>query len=286
MDTLSSNAQGLGIPGLMADFTVNNLRNRNVFNDIPVMSMIEDITAGGSSMIRILADEGDINKDSSDQETARWQKLAGVKNIINQSKSWGQFMDGDINAWDAFMGRQIDEDTGHMFVTGGEREDWIYGKVKDVFGGKEETESYEPFREGEARERMGVAPNSSNLAPTVVQGYNDNLLGGAGAGVDSGIEYTGDDAKSTKTSRNREEIKLRIKSEKSIAAKKAKTLRLIRENENERKANKTKKTKVKTAAQKAKDKREGWVKTYKKEFGKNPPAGMNLNDIISKVLAN
>ena len=286
MDTLSSNAQGLGIPGLMADFTVNNLRNRNVFNDIPVMSMIEDITAGGSSMIRILADEGDINKDSSDQETARWQKLAGVKNIINQSKSWGQFMDGDINAWDAFMGRQIDEDTGHMFVTGGEREDWIYGKVKDVFGGKEETESYEPFREGEARERMGVAPNSSNLAPPVVQGYNDNLLGGAGAGVDSGIEYTGDDAKSTKTSRNREEIKLRIKSEKSIAAKKAKTLRLIRENENERKANKTKKTKVKTAAQKAKDKREGWVKTYKKEFGKNPPAGMNLNDIISKVLAN
>ena len=283
MDTLSSNAQGFGIPGLLADFTLNKLRNREVFNDIPIMAMITDLTSGTGDAIRILADGGDLTKDSSDQETARWQKLAGIKNIVKQVESWKQVGEGRINVWDGIMGRSIDEETGHMYVTGGEREDWVYSKLKDYFGGEEETESYEPFREGEARERMGVAPNSSNLAPTVVQGYNDNLLGGAGAGVDSGIEYTGDDAKSTKRSRNAEEIQLRIKSEKSIAAKKAKTLRLIRENENERKANKTK---VKTPAQKAKDKSEEWVKIYNKEFGKNPPAGMNLNDIISKVLAN
>jgi hypothetical protein len=145
MDTISSNVQGFGFGGMIADFGLNSLRDRDVFNNIPIKAMILDVVEGGKNLIQHVAD--DDGEDVTEHEWAVWQKLAGIKNVMKQIKSWEQFGEGDINFWDAWMGRSIDEETGHMYVTGDERGDWLYNKIL----GEEEAKAAAPKSTGRGK---------------------------------------------------------------------------------------------------------------------------------------
>lgn len=276
MDTASSNLQGLGIPGMFVDFSLNNLRNRNVFNNLPVLDMVEDLTSGSSSMIRVLADGGNPTKDVSNSEYKNFMNVLGLKNIITNAEALKQLGEGEINAWDAVMGRTMskNKDTGetHKFYTGEEREDWLYGKWVELFYG-DETPKVDNALWGEEAENM--SPSAQDLAPSAQDLAPDTFIDVYGKEEVSNVPYTSTDAEVERKYRNKEEIEMRKRAEAS-------------------KENPEKRTSASGAGASEKSKSESqireerissWANKYEEIFGEKPPKGMPVSKIMDAVVA-
>jgi hypothetical protein len=293
MDNMSSNLQGLGMPGFVVDWVLNHLRNRNVFNNIPVVDMLEDLTSGTGSLTRVLTDGGDPTKDVSESEYKNFMKVLGVKNIQNAWDSYNQWDEGKIDSWDAFMGRTMEEDkrTGEekMYHTGTEREDWIYEKVLQMIYGDELPELGTPWR-SEAEERMEGDINLTPQVPTLESG--EELIQRQGMGV-STKEYTDVETPIERKYRNAAEIEARKRIEES--REKPST---IPETAGSYRVPSTAKTadipktkdmsgsaiKTKSDEEIRKETTNNWSKIYKDKFGEAPPKKSSLNSIMMAVI--
>jgi hypothetical protein len=132
VDTIQSDLQGLGVPGLVGDMGMNILRNREAFNNIPILDMVENIAKGGAESLRVLADGGDITTDMGESRLNNLYRVLGVKNVRDAINSTYQAYNGDLSFYDALMNRwkteeQIEKGEKAIWEKSPkETKDWIY----------------------------------------------------------------------------------------------------------------------------------------------------------------
>jgi hypothetical protein len=137
-NTVQSNLQGLGIPGKLGDWTLNELRGREAFNNIPVIKKLTQGVDIASQYLQVLAQANalyatgqitaeeffetlfyEVDKDLHDDALA----FLGFKNIMDMQESWTQWADADDDSpmtwWDAFMKRKMKTDDEGNIIDGG-----------------------------------------------------------------------------------------------------------------------------------------------------------------------
>jgi hypothetical protein len=303
MDTFSSNLQGFGVPGKAADWFVNDLRGRKWFNNIPVIEKMYQGAEVGSEYTNVFLNatslymNGDIDGEQyfdllyyspSEKTTESRDKLIGLKNLTDSWEAWGQYTEADEDSkmtwWDAVMSRQIDEETGDVYVTGEEREDPFYEKAS-------------PYLEW----MLGLPPSSSPSTTTPFPNAVDKKM--QEAYEFENPEFKSDAEKLAEamgkadpygnkyTSKQKELV-----SEKGLQSKEE-MLEFIRvkekvegaEETEEKRIEDLREGKIETMKEKRekeeKEEYEKWREEYKRNFGEYPPSDMTVGEISNAILS-
>lgn len=289
MDTVSSNLQGFGFSGKMADWVLNEIRNREQFNNIPTMEKLSVAmsTIGKYSKTSMdayeLFSEGEITFDEAmdalywdvDQKTSDdLLSTVGLKNLFDSKDSWMEYAEADEDSkmtwWDAFMNRQTDEE-GDVYKTGREREDRLYSWW---------------FGDGEAEAHMGFPDDvqrqmekKSNIEATKSKNQADIFAEGAEKGAAGNKEFTAYGEEVERKSRDKNEMLLRIKSMRAKKEREEKLDKYVEKVVSSKEAP----SKVEAAKKEEKMKKEmnEWREIYKKDFGSYPPSGANITEIMN-----
>ena len=293
MDTFSSNLQGLGLPGKSVDWLVNQLRGREVFNNIPVIDRLyTGVETGGDYLSTLntaasLLGEGEITTEEFlktlyydvDKKTHdNLARITGAKNILDTWESWGQYTEADEDSkmtwWDAFMNRQMDEE-GNIYKTGVERGDDLYIEniAQEIPPATTFTDDIQRQMESKSGFRQPGFVSSGDI---FADEANKESVGT--------MKYTADSKDVEIRKRNKQEMLMRIKAMRAQEETKDEFDNYIE--------NVTKDKNTPMPSEKAKKKKEDeadaemkeWREIYKKDFGTYPPEGANITEIMSASL--
>ena len=303
MDTFSSNLQGFGLPGKAVDWLMNQLRGRDMFNNIPVIDRLYSGTEIASNYTSTLIDaaqlyaEGKITASEMfgtlywDVEKKTHDKLAkftGAKNIIDTVKAWGQYYgsdeDSEMTWWDSFMNRQLD-DEGRIYKTGEERGDDLY---MQLFG--PERPAVEKFPEGVQKE----AEKRNQFGTGGFRAEGDIFAEGGEERAPGGLDWSSAQKEVEIKKRDKDEMLLRIR-EVRQQDKLEEELdnyieSVVKEGEGAGKEPDIFKTdslgKVEFEEAEKKEINERvnrWRENYKDKFGEYPPEDMTLDEIMDAL---
>jgi hypothetical protein len=107
-DAVQSDMQGLGIPGMLIDFSLNILRGKEFFNNVPAMDIVSDLSKAGAGIAETKMQGGDVfysdpsklfvlNQEDLGTDTYEdILDLIGVGNFKKMSDSWAEMREGKI----------------------------------------------------------------------------------------------------------------------------------------------------------------------------------------------
>jgi hypothetical protein len=291
MDTISSDLQGFGVPGLIFDWTLNVLRGREAFNNIPTLELLEDIANVLGGSIEASMYGGDVlpfnesgSSDMSESTLKKMAKIVGLKNILQFGESISQLSEGEIGFIDAWMGRTTEEvedkvdgktvTKDRKYKTGYEKDDalfeWWYGPEKGTDIAKEKIG-------GGLDEELGGEAAKKEMEGGLERLGNEKILDEMANPLESKGSYKHEVKFDTKQ---------RTKKEKELKQRSLESKRKAKERSerNRKKVKSTPKSSASNKKKEAEEKKEA-ILSYEYKFGKKPPRNWTIEKIRSALYA-